>query len=83
MFTSNVIFWYDQSCYITIWIKSENNKNIPYVVILDVNGKEVSTIKFGDNDISVYRNTYIFINQKTGTIVANINSQIKIWRLVE
>ena len=79
--SSNVVYWYDQNYYITIWIKSKNNKDIPYIVFFSSDGNIVNTMDFCNDGISAYYNMYVYINQETGTIVANINSEIKIWKL--
>lgn len=78
---SEAMMWYDQKCIVTICTYSKNNKNVPYILFFASDGSVLYKIDFENDTLSAFYNVFVFINQNTGTIVANINSQIKIWKL--
>jgi|SRR5579872_3842736 len=78
---SNVNVWYDHATLVLIYIINQNDKNVPYITFLTSIGTIAFQLNFENDTIFGFYNHYVYVNQKTGTIVANINSQIKIWYL--
>ena len=80
-FDSEAMIWHNRNCIVTICTYSKNDKNIPYILFFASDGSIVDSINFENDTLSAFYNVFAFVNQNTGTVVANINSQIKIWKL--
>lgn len=71
---SSIDIWYETGYLVTIFFEND----IPYITFFTSTGEIKCKIKFGNDKLFSYYNTNVFMDQFTGTIIANINSQIKI-----
>lgn len=64
---------------VTLLIRYENNKNVPYITFFTNSGLIKCHLDFNNDTIFAFENMNVVLDQFTGTVIANINSQIKIW----
>lgn len=74
-------YWkkYDVFYYIDLYNETLHQM-IPTITVTNLDRTYVEKINYGTNDIMFYHNINVRIHEASGTVIASINDEIKIWK---